>query len=83
MPECPEMPYMRMDESLLDYAMRFNEFVEGWNRAQTEDTEGGGDAWPLCKNAGLWNAAPDCDGQTKSGPGGGIVCPKCGAWFCY
>lgn len=37
MTDAPEMPYMRMDESLLDYAMRFNEFVEGWNRAQTPE----------------------------------------------
>lgn len=52
------------------------------------------DSYPLCRAAlgyspeeGKWwplnPNKPDCDGQTKSEPGGGIVCPKCGAWFCY
>lgn len=47
-----------------------------------------------CYRAGFWDdelekygplnySKPDCDGRNESGPGGGIVCPKCGAWFCY
>ena len=36
MNDIPQMPKMRMDESLLEYAMRFNYFVDEWNAAQTE-----------------------------------------------
>jgi hypothetical protein len=31
----------------------------------------------------LWNALVGCEHVTQGGPGGGIVCNKCGGWFCY
>lgn len=31
----------------------------------------------------LWGGDSSCVHETKSGHGGGIVCVKCGAWFCY
>ena len=31
----------------------------------------------------LWDADPDCNHEVVDAPGGGIVCTKCGGWFCW
>ena len=31
----------------------------------------------------LWDADPDCDHEVVDAPGGGVVCLKCGGWFCW
>lgn len=37
-----------------------------------------------CSEQGdLWGAEPGCTGRVVSGHGGGVVCTKCGGWFCY
>ena len=45
--------------------------------------------YPLCKDEFpyVWrdgrSVENECKGRTESGPGGGIRCRVCGAWFCY
>ena len=43
-----------------------------------------------CKNCNghinvdeLYEADPDCEHDITDASGGGIVCTKCGGWFCY
>lgn len=31
----------------------------------------------------LWGGDPQCKHNEVPGHGGGVVCTKCGAWFCF
>lgn len=35
------------------------------------------------RNTVLYNADPNCNHNIVSNPSGGIICTKCGGWFCY